>query len=203
MKLPAFLQPRILKQAFKAVTSKLFTTTFPFEPYEPQDSFRGRPRFDENGCIGCGACAQVCPPKCIDVIDDIDSSSPKRRLVQHLDACIWCGQCARYCPTGGGIKMSHEYDCVGFAPKDFEESVEKELLLCEVCGEVLGPTDQLRWLRSRLGPAAFANPTLMMTANLDIGLVGPGVRSQDGSVQRGDRLTIHCPKCRRKTAGTA
>jgi len=200
MRLPSFLQPRILKQAFKAVVSKPFTTKFPYEPFEPQDSFRGRPRFDESGCIGCGACAQVCPPKCIDVIDDLDSSPPKRRLVQHLDACIWCGQCARYCPTGVGIQMSHEYDCVGFTPEDFEERVEKELLLCEVCGEVLGPTDQLRWLKSRLGPVAYANPTLMMLSNRDIGLVDQGVKSTDDDAQRGDRLAIHCPKCRRKTA---
>ena len=200
MKLPSFLQPRILNQAIKAVVSPPFTTKYPFEPYEPQDSFRGRPRFDESECIGCGACAQVCPPKCIDVIDDLKGSTPKRRLVQHLDACIWCGQCARYCPTGAGIKMSHEFDCVGFAPEDFEEKVEKELLLCEVCGEVLGPTDQLRWLNARLGPVAYANPTLMMLANRDIGFVDQGVKSGDGKTQRADRLAIHCPKCRRKTA---
>ena len=106
MRLPAFMQPRILKQAVLAVFSPAFTTRFPAEPYEPQESFRGRPRYDVDGCIGCGACAQVCPPKCIDVIDDLESSPPRRILVQHLDACILCGQCERYCPTQKGIRMS-------------------------------------------------------------------------------------------------
>ena len=200
MKLPSFLQPRILAQVRRAVLSPPFTTKFPREAFQPVEGFRGRPRFDEPGCIGCGACAEVCPPKCIDVIDDLESTPPKRRLVQHLDACIWCGQCERYCPTQQGIKLSNEYDCVGFSPEDFEECVEKDLLLCELCGSVLAPVDQIRWLVQRLGPLAFANPTLMMVVGRNLGLVDQGVKGEGEEIRRGDRLTLQCPKCRRKTA---
>ncbi|MGI9335451.1 MAG: 4Fe-4S dicluster domain-containing protein [Gammaproteobacteria bacterium] len=200
MRLPAFLQPRVLRQVIRAVFSPPFTTRFPSEAFEPVESFRGRPRFDEAACIGCGACAEVCPAKCIDVIDDLECSPPTRRLVQHLDACIWCGQCERYCPTQQGIRLSHEYDCTGFSPEDFEDRVEKELVLCEVCGEVIAPLDQLRRLASELGPLAFANPTLMMVAGRDVGIVEPGVTSDDGALLRSDRLAVQCPKCRRQTA---
>ena len=200
MRLPSFLQPRILAHAVRAILSPPFTTKFPGEAYKPVDSFRGRPRFDEAGCIGCGACAEVCPPKCIDIIEDLSSTPPKRQLVQHLDACIWCGQCERYCPTKEGIKLTNEFDCVGFSPDDFEEHVEKELLLCELCGSVLAPVDQIRWLVRRLGPLAFANPTLMMLLGRDLGVVDQGIRSEGDEAQRGDRLALQCPKCRRKTA---
>ncbi len=200
MKLPGFLQPRLLKHAVRAVLSPPFTTKFPKEPHRPVEGFRGRPRFNESGCIGCGACAEVCPPKCIDVVDDLDSSPPTRRLVQHLDACIWCGQCERYCPTQEGIKLSNEFDCVGFTPEDFEERVEKELLLCELCGSAIAPAAQIDWLVQRLGPLAFANPTLMTVVGRDLGLADQGVRSEYGEVLRGDRLSLQCPKCRRKTA---
>ena len=200
MRLPAFLQPRILAHAIAAVLSPPFPKRFPAEPVEPVEGFRGRPRFNEASCIGCGACAQVCPPKCIDIIDDLDSTPPKRRLVQHLDACIWCGQCERHCPTGDGIKLSSEFDCAGFAPEDFEERVEKELLLCGLCGSALAPADQIRWLIRRLGPLAFANPTLMMFNARELGVIGESVRSQAEDVLRSDRLALQCPKCRRKTA---
>ncbi len=203
MRLPAFLQPRILAQALRAVLSPPFTTRFPAEPFEPVETFRGRPRFDEAGCIGCGACASVCPAKCIELVDDTSVTPPMRRLVQHLDACIWCGQCARYCPTERGITMSREFDCVGFAPGDFEERVEKPLAVCELCGGIIAPVDQLRWLVDRLGPIAFANPTLMAVVARDLRLGDEGPVGQPSGITRADRLALQCPRCRRRTAFAA
>ena len=200
MKLPAFLQPRILAHAIAAVFSPPFPKRFPAEHVETAEGFRGRPRFNEASCIGCGACAEVCPPKCIDVIDDIEGPLPKRRLVQHLDACIWCGQCESHCPTGAGIKLSGEFDCAGSALEDFEERVEKDLLLCELCGSVVAPADQIRWLIRRLGPLAYANPTLMMFQARELGVSDEGVRRQGENALRSDRLALQCPKCRRETA---
>ena len=200
MKLPCLFQPRILKQALTALFSRPYTTTFPKTPYEPIPQFRGRVRYDEDECIGCGACAEVCPAKCIDVMDDLEGSSPVRRLVQHLDQCIWCGQCERYCPTEKGIRQTTEYDFVGFKREDFEEKVEKDLLLCEICGGVLAPLDQIRWLAKRLGPLAYTNPTVMLVAGRDLAIVDEGVRTEAENPLRADRLTIQCPKCRRKTS---
>ena len=203
MRLPAFMQPRILKQAVKAVFSPAFTTRFPAEPFEPQEAFRGRPRFNVDGCIGCGACSQVCPPKCIEVIDDLNSTPPKRLLIQHLDACIVCGQCERYCPTREGIRMTSEWDFAGFGPEDFEERIEKELVMCEICGDLLAPADQLYWLAERLGPVSFANPTLAMFSGQRLGYVEQGVSNSSVTTLRSDRMAIQCPKCKRQTAGAA
>lgn len=200
MKLPCLFQPRILKQALAALCSRPYTTTFPKTPYAPQPSFRGRVRFDKDECIGCGACAEVCPPKCIDVVDDLSGPLPVRRLIQHLDQCIWCGQCVRYCTSEKGIRQTTEYDFVGFRREDFEEKVEKELLLCEVCGGVIAPVDQIRWLVKRLGPLAFTNPTVMLVAGRDLRVVEQGVRVEGEEPLRSDRLMIQCPRCRRKTS---
>ena len=203
MRKPAFLQPRILKQAVISALSPAYTTKFPAEAFVPQESFRGRPRYHETGCIGCGACAQVCPSKCIEVIDDLQATPPTRTLVQHFDACIMCGQCERYCPTGQGIRMSTDWETAGFKPEDFEERVVKELVMCEVCGGLLAPADQLAWLADRLGPVAFANPTLSMHAGMALGYVEEGVNNPAGQVLRQDRMAIQCPKCRRHSAWAA
>ncbi|NIL97318.1 MAG: hypothetical protein GTO53_06950 [Planctomycetales bacterium] len=125
---------------------------------------------------------------------------PQRRLVVHIDACIWCGQCERYCPTGEGIQLTNEYVEVGLRREDFEERVEKDLLLCEICNEPLAPVDQLRWLVRRLGPLAFTNPTLMLMAGRDLSVVEEGAKTEGDTAQRADRLRIQCPKCRRATA---
>ena len=134
------------------------------------------------------------------MVDDTAASPPKRELVQHADACIWCGQCEQYCPTGEGIKLTSEFVEFGFQLEDFEERVEKELMLCEICGESLAPVDQLRWLIRKLGPLAYANPTLMLTAGRDLSVVGEPVNTEGETVQRADRLRIQCPRCRRATA---
>jgi len=203
MRKPAFLQPRILKQAIASVLSPAYTSKFPAEPFEPQEAFRGRPRFNTEGCIGCGACAQVCPPKCIDVYDELDSDPPRRILVQHFDSCIMCGQCERYCATQEGIRMTTEWNNAGFKPEDFEDRIEKELVMCEVCGDVLAPADQLRWLAERLGPVSFANPTLAMFSGLELGYVEEGVKSTSDTALRQDRMAMQCPKCRRQSAWAA
>ena len=91
-------------------------------------------------------------------------------------------------------------ESAGFTPEDFEERVEKDLLLCELCGSVVAPSDQIRWLIRRLGPLAFANPTLMMFNARELGVIDDGVRRQGENPLRSDRLALQCPKCRRETA---
>jgi formate hydrogenlyase subunit 6/NADH:ubiquinone oxidoreductase subunit I len=43
-------------------------------------------------CIGCGACAEICPVAAVQMVDD--------RPVVDLDWCIGCGVCAVSCPAG-------------------------------------------------------------------------------------------------------
>ena len=62
---------RELKEAIKSLFSKPYTTKFPFEPHEGFDGFRGKPKYFEEYCVGCGACSEVCPGLAITVIDPI------------------------------------------------------------------------------------------------------------------------------------
>jgi ferredoxin len=187
MKLPCLFQFRILKLAIISFFSRPFTTRFPAVPYEPIPQFRGRPRYHADDCMGCGACAQVCPADAIDLADEMNKEKPVRKLVHHLDTCIQCGQCERY-------------DYAAFSRTDFEERVEKELLLCECCGEIIAPVDQLRWLARRLGPLAFTNPTLMLVSARELAVVSAGVKITADKTVRAGRVSIQCPKCRRKTS---
>ncbi|MBN1595526.1 4Fe-4S dicluster domain-containing protein [candidate division FCPU426 bacterium] len=200
MKLPALFQIRVLKKAFAALFSRPYTTSFPRVPFEPILQFRGRPRYSEADCIGCGTCAEVCPADCIDVQDVSGPGQPLRRLVQHLDVCICCGQCERYCPTKTGIRMTNEFDFVGFQPADFEEKVEKELVLCEHCGGIIAARAHLQWLVARLGQLAYDNPTLMMTSLRELGVVAPGLKTGVNIFHRGRHLSVQCPRCRRQSA---
>ena len=47
-------------------------------------------------CIGCGACLQACPQKCI------EEGMPYKIRQEH---CLHCGLCYEECPAGAIIKM--------------------------------------------------------------------------------------------------
>lgn len=49
--------------------------------------------FDEDNCIGCGRCAEVCPHR-VFVVND------RKASVRDRDVCMECGACARNCPAG-------------------------------------------------------------------------------------------------------
>jgi hydrogenase-4 component H len=89
-----------------------------------------------------------------------------------------------------------------FDRKDCEENIEKELLLCEVCGSVIGCKDHIIWLAQELGELAYSNPTLYMTRLKQLGISDEEVKSAVNISSRSDRMKIVCARCRRKTTLT-
>ena len=197
MRLPCLFQFRILKEAVKALISGPYTTKYPFEPHVPAERFRGKPKFHDDDCMGCTACAEVCPADAIDVEDSVESGT--RELIYHADICIFCGQCEANCPTEKGIQLSQEYDLACFSRSDCDERVSKTLAICESCGEIIGTREQIIWLAKKLGPLAYSNPTLFLSYLQDTRLVGEMLKpAPRAEVSRADRFNILCPKCRRE-----
>lgn len=188
---------RELKEAVRALIGGPYTASFPAEPTPLPDTFRGRPRFDEDECVACAACANACPSGALETADDAEAGI--RRLTISLDRCIFCGQCVANCLTEKGIRQTKEYDLSTTDRSSLRERTEKPLLLCESCGAVIGTHAHIRWVAERLGPLAFANPTLMLTALQDIGLAekAPPPTTE---LRRGDKLRVLCPKCRQVTS---
>ena len=193
MRLPSLFQPRILKEVFKALFTGPYTTKFPFQPHVPAEKFRGKPEYDEKECVGCGACAEVCPSNAIEVIDE-----EKRKLVLRYDTCIFCGQCQANCITEKGITLTKEYDLTLFDRSKAIEEVEKELLRCEFCNSVIGAVDHIKWIAKKLGPLAYSNPTLMLTSLKELTPPEKIAPRPEGPISRSDHIRILCPRCRRQ-----
>ena len=199
MRLPKL---RELREAVIAVFSPRFTTRFPAEPCVVPQRFRGKPEFDTETCIGCGACANVCPTSvCLLREDDLEADPPVRRLTLNYYTCIFCGNCEDNCTTGESIKLSDKWDLATLDKESEVENHEFELQLCEKCGEVIGTKKHLVWLCEKLGPLAYTNPSLLISKSNELATKpeAEDISKQhkpDQAVQPSDFMRIMCPKCK-------
>ena len=205
MRLPKI---RELSEAIKALVHGPYTAAFPTVPLEPYRSFRGLPKFNQERCVGCLACEQVCPVEAIAYRDSIEempdgTKSAKRVLIHYADTCIFCGQCEAVCIADHeGIKSSKEWDLAFFDRSEAYASIEKELQLCEICGTPIGCTDHLVWISEKLGELSYANPTLFLSLHKKLGIVDQSLPAMMKDHRRVDRLKILCARCRRETTLT-
>jgi len=203
---------RELKEAIKAIIKGPYTTRFPYEAHIPQEKFRGKPIPDEKECIGCGACAEVCPANAIEIIDSPSlnrsiAESPTRSIIWHYDQCIFCAQCERLCTTEKGVKLSNkEFDLATFDRKTLFSEIKKKLVLCEHCGEIITTEEHLIWIAGKLKHMTYGNSLEFSYLHKFLGLTdqpdtAPIIPNQSvarqPSISRKNLFKIACPKCRR------
>jgi formate hydrogenlyase subunit 6/NADH:ubiquinone oxidoreductase subunit I len=201
MKVP---KVRELAEAIKAVLAGPYTSAFPKKPHEPHPHFRGQPKYDTEKCVGCLACEEVCPAEAIGHVDVVNVPVPKRVMVHYTDTCIFCGCCEDACIADHeGIKLSNEWELSFFdRANESYETIEKALQLCEICGEVIGCKDHLKWIAEKVGELSYSSPTLYQSRLKELGVVDDNLLSSSRDYGREDRQKILCARCRRETTRT-
>ncbi|MCD5425951.1 MAG: 4Fe-4S binding protein [Methanosarcinaceae archaeon] len=115
------------------------TKPYPKIKSEVPTTYKGRPEYDNDLCVGCGACAAVCPTQCIKVIDDVVSN--KRTLKLNYGTCVFCALCADACPEEKdglkAINFTNKYDMTDYDRETFYACSEVELKTCTKCGEII------------------------------------------------------------------
>jgi len=115
------------------------TKPYPAVKTKVPASYKGRPEYDEDLCVGCGACASVCPTRCISIEDDIITK--KRTLKLNYGTCVFCALCNDACPEEKdgkkAISFTDEFDMTGYDRETFYARNEVELKICSNCGEVI------------------------------------------------------------------
>lgn len=190
---------RELGEAIRALIKGPYTAKFPKAPTISAKEFRGIIKYNEERCIGCGACVEVCPAHARAIEDDL--ARKIRKVIHYQEKCIYCGQCVNYCTTQEGIKHTQEYDLAKLENKDFENIIEKELEFCEMCGEVVAPKAQLIWIAHKLGELAYANPTLYLSIHEKLDTIQKReklIPQNTDLPYRSQHQRILCVDCRRK-----
>jgi len=194
---------RELIEAIKALIVGPYTSKFPFEPHQPHPNFRGQPKYNQDKCVGCLACEEVCPVNAIAHNDSVDKSNPMRTMIHYTDTCIFCGQCEAACIADHeGIKLSNDFELSFFDRKEAYETIEKELELCEICGEPIACKDHLKWIAEKIGELTYSSPTLYLSRLKDLGIIDENLVSALKDYGRSDRVKILCARCRRETTLT-
>ncbi len=187
---------RELGEALRSLFSAPYTTKFPKKPTIPPPRFRGIILFDEESCIGCGACVEVCPAKARTLEDDLEAGI--RHVVYLKDMCIYCGQCVEYCATKKSIFHTVDYDLSFVDKTKYRDEIEKELVFCENCGAVITTKAQLEWIALRVGELAYSNPTLVLARQQELNTVEMDPQPNGSHPYRSDHQRLLCPNCRRK-----
>jgi hydrogenase-4 component H len=129
-----------LRQALICLLAGKVTLSYPAKPRPPEEGFRGYPEVDVNKCIGCGACAAVCPARLIK-IEDVDQTT--RRMTRLLERCVFCGRCAEVCPEDA-ITMSKQFELTSDqARQDLTHVCEVFMATCKRCGRCYEPATPL------------------------------------------------------------
>lgn len=191
---------RELREAVISLFSPAYTSKFPAEPHIPFENFRGKPVVDDENCVGCETCANVCPPEAITFSDDKEKGI--RRITRDYGKCIFCGQCQDHCITQKGVRLSDTiFDLAVFDRNKNIEYQEKELLICENCHAVITTKEHISFMHRKLGPKAFSsilnlnvlNQRLRLAADQDVSV---GIKDE---LKRKDMFNIICPNCLRIT----
>ncbi len=190
---------REVKEAVVSLLSPAYTSKFPIEEHTPEVGFRGKPIVDENNCVGCETCANVCPSGAIIFRDDKEKRV--RVMTRDYGKCLFCGQCEEHCLTGKGVKLSNEvFDLATFDRNDLIEFQERELLICENCKAIITTKDHMHFMHQKLGTRAYSNILNLNVLNERLRLAEKEDTyvSVKDELKRKDMFNVLCPNCLRK-----
>ena len=84
-------------ESLKNLTKKPDTIGYPHTPSPEPKGYKGTILYDEDLCIFCDKCEDVCPPGAI-LFEIVDVENNKREYSYNPYLCIYCHACVDACP---------------------------------------------------------------------------------------------------------
>jgi hydrogenase-4 component H len=160
-----------LKEALVCLQAGQVTLAYPLQPHPAEENFRGKPVVDFERCIGCGACANVCPPRLIQLVD----ADNYRQISFTLGRCTYCGSCRDVCPAQA-VQMSPQFETATPEIDDMNITLQLKLITCRECGNVIATQRMAKRVESALHEAGYShteNVDMCLSCKRRLGLSSP------------------------------
>ncbi|UIL50754.1 MULTISPECIES: formate hydrogenlyase complex iron-sulfur subunit [Pantoea] len=141
----------MLKLIKKVLKTGTVTVAYPFKPLDLAANFRGKPQYNAQQCVGCGACANACPSNALTMTTADDGASLRWQL--FLGRCIFCARCEEVCPTAA-IRLSSEFELAVWRKEDLFESADFPICRCRGCGKPYAVQKEIDFALSLLQESA-------------------------------------------------
>ena len=79
-------------------------------------------QLDEDKCIGCKMCTEVCPHQVFEVAD-------RKAFIADLDGCMECGACASNCPVNA-IDVNPGVGCASYIIQTWIKGKDANIECC-------------------------------------------------------------------------
>jgi len=84
-------------ESLKNLTKEPDTIGYPHTPSPEPKGYKGTILYDEDLCIFCDKCEDICPPGAI-LFEIVDAENNKREYSYNPYLCIYCHACVDVCP---------------------------------------------------------------------------------------------------------
>jgi hydrogenase-4 component H len=145
----------VLKLIREVLKTGVATHGYPFAPIWQAEGYRGKPEYDPQQCIACGACTAACPPNALDMRTDWEQGT--RTWSIFYGRCIYCARCEEVCPTGA-IGLGKQFELAVFNKDDLRVQAVFPLASCCLCGRWFAPQKELAYVESLLDLAGLTDP---------------------------------------------
>lgn len=130
--------------ALKQYLKPEVTILYPEVKYVPYPRYRARHYLNIDECVGCAACAKICPNKCIEMVEYKERKHPQI----DMGHCMFCALCIDSCPVNALLNTTdfeladYTRESLIYSPERLSKPPKKPFYISDKEGNIFTPEEE-------------------------------------------------------------